>query len=35
MESAAISTILIIALILLFIAGWLLPEAFIIGLQTS
>ena len=35
MESAAIYTILIIALILFFIAGWLLPEAFIIGLQTS
>jgi hypothetical protein len=32
---AAIYTILTIALILFFIAGWLLLEAFIIGLQTS
>jgi hypothetical protein len=35
LESVVIYTVLIISLILFFIAGWHLPEAFITGLQIS
>ena len=35
LESAVIYTVLLISLILFFIAGWHLPQAFITGLQIS
>jgi len=35
LESAVIYTVLLISLILFFIAGWHLPQAFVTGLQIS